>query len=549
MTEVRDHLRLANDGFVISFCNVEAGREHEQARALQDKLPEALVCKVFGRPDFAVLQEWRGDFPSNPPLADVLELRQVHDFVTVRHDRHYATIAELRRYPLICVLLLKVDTSCECHRGFAGETLYLDALQARLDAAHPIQKPLMAAVSSLGWYESIVVIGCNQFQPVLDSIVRLSDVTCPKSGSRVTDGATRTTTLTYPCVSLSADDVSDAVLNDVSLRIIVSAQRQPDYERILSDALRASLGDSFDSLSTDFGDHDFTVLVKPVASSREYVQRLWAFRAAAKEVVNWTSTVVSIPSAGAPPAGDVQAESEVNGVPEPDHWAGRLLQRSPVGADVADVIRTYNSARAYLKRLWQFRSRGIADANQTPRSLASASPNSAPQLGRGTSLEVTADANTRGLPRVIRYPRTAAVHEIERKRPVVATELAYVIRTFNACVADPRLRHVGEELQPFLEDIITALGDNPDPNRSVANTNDGVYVRYPGFLGEQLELFDYGLTQRLWGTPLHFLHPVISFPLADAGIQRSLAAVSYLVKHMLAAAQQRWNGFVVAGFS
>lgn len=470
----RRRFRVGEKGLVITLCGVDPGSERSQLQELLRAVPDALVCKVFGRPDFAVIQEWVREVPDQPPLLGLPGLREIHDLICFQRVEGSATLDELRAYPLLCIAFVKLNFGFLHRFGVAAEEAYLESLRTILGQARIGQRAAaMSGQASLGWNEIVTIIACDRFGNALQGLMDVRCSTVRLADGYSLDGHGRGTcldsTLTYPCVVMGPHGAAEVPLSDVDLRLHISCK--PGAEMTTVVAAASAFGSEFGEYSLDLGRHDITVRLGTVDSVKGYIDRLWDFRASAGQIINWTSTTVSTAYDSQPSLG--------------------LLAKN---AETCDSVS-------------------------------------------GAELRL-----------FIGYKPSRALSVLRRDHPTVHARFAQVLRTYNACAADGRLRYAISDLQGFLEEMVLALAGGELP-ASGRGRDENPYLRYPRFLAEQIELLEFGLSQRLWGTPASLMRVGVGYPLWETGIHRCLTASGYLVMSMLKLMGKTWEGFVVSGFS
>lgn len=460
---------LEDAGVTITLCTVSPGREADQFAQLSHDHPSALICKVFGRYDLALIEAWEGDIHQEPLVANYPFVTDIHDVVCFRPNVRSASIDLLRTYPLACIVFVKLDPAFIAKHGPNAEFIYLDELRSAFEDADLVRGPSMLGLSSVGWHEVVTIIGCESFRPVFDILLKYE--VSSSSDSELLERRV-VSSITYPCVNDGNSVSSDATLSDVDLFIRISCIRHRE-----KDALRNFMdvfGDSCKSVSFSPGPYDITAELDKLESANSYIEKLWTFRAQSEPSVRWTSTLVS----------ETLDNERLQNLKREVQASVRSEREEVVVRNVVDP----SNAMLYLNN-------------------------------------------------------TSAVNELRRRSPTMLDRFVALTRTYNACMKDPYLQPYYEPVGTRLAEIINSFADTDDLTESAE------LLRMPLYLRPQVELCEHAISQRLWGTPSSFPSPVGSLPLWAAGIHRCLAAAEYVVRDMVAAAGQQWNGFVVAGFT
>lgn len=357
--------RAEAGGIRVSLCAVEPGSEPEQIRALLQAYPAALVCKVFGIPDIAVIEPWNEGDDLRPTLVAFPHLREVHNLVCFGRGHGNITIDDIRSFPLICLVFLKLDESSLYRAGLATEDIYLHRLRASIEHADPAwARPARVMVlSSLGWYEVVMVIGCDTFGPVMKTLLEVPGYNLPDTmGSTVLSSRgdfPLTSTLTYPCIRIDRRGKgvipAYAARDGETFRVRLSCKR--GYEYMALDVFKRTFGKYFDNVYSVFGPYDFLIQLHKLPSIRAFVEKLWKFRAEAASLINWTSSLIAKELQDIPLMPQYQGITQrldlpsLPLVPMPtDDAAESLKQQHPSAySRLAQAIESYNMVAADAK--------------------------------------------------------------------------------------------------------------------------------------------------------------------------------------------------------
>ncbi len=297
-----DDLAYHDAGLQITFCGVGPGYDKSDFQRLCAEMPDALVAKVLGKPDVLIVNEWQHTLPPPPPLPPAT-IREVHDLVCFRHVASHLRLRDLDKYPLICVLFLKVDRRTLPGFGIAAEYHHLQRLESLLARVSPDRPPGLIALSSLGWHEGVALIGTDRFSTIIDAVLQLR---YPETQERDSLPAGYqplvAATITYPCIPFHQGRIDPADLSDVDLHVRVSCksgvltevvEKFRDSFSPVKEAPDETSSPRFD-YGFEFGPSDLNFHLRGVNSSADYVERIWNFRGGAQQLINWTDTTVSV---------------------------------------------------------------------------------------------------------------------------------------------------------------------------------------------------------------------------------------------------------------
>jgi hypothetical protein len=465
----------------IRFCNVSPGHEHAHAQNLLRNYPNTLLCKVFGKPDIAIIQE----IPSTPGavLSDytLRDLPNIHDITELICYKHpgSADLSELAHYPLLCIAFIKIHPATIRMDGYAAEFDAVSAIRRLLNETHTNGSYALAALSSPGWHETITLIACQVYSPVLRALVKLQS----NAEHNLTEGDLTpphlSRSMTFPCLILNnsvflnngsqSESAAPSVSDRVKVTLFVSGKRLPGYGFHIIETAKKLFEPHYLDCSILFGEPDFVIRLAPITSLDDYAERLWEFRKQVSAWINWTSTMMSL-----------DYTPEDHGVEERHHASE---QEFP--------------SVHYLPTESQ--------------------PDSPLQILRTTS-------------------------------PTVSARLAQTLKSYNTAIVHTWTSEACQPLVAFMDALAPIFTEKSQiPPKRAPDKN--YYLTYPDFLAEQLDVFEYGLSQYQWGTPGTFLRPDLQYSLGAVGIQRALIAAGHVIASILESAQQQWTGFVICGYS
>lgn len=264
-------LAIADEAVYIRLFRVLPGEDEAAAEALRRRFGnKAVICKVFGTADFAIVES-AASWEDQPPLRELSDDFHAFDEIPLRCFYWRGQFSWESFYAadgLIAFSFVKIREDFLERRGILAEHDVIADLRT-LAAEHPDVE--ISVLGTMGWHELLVIVTGYDLQKIESYILDL------RSGfgkeDRPVPGVDSTTTVVsvrYPVVTAATFGGARALLH-------VSCS--PDADQAVYDDLERRFGQG---TVWCFGINDFFVSAESIEGISAYIDKLWGFRGSDK---------------------------------------------------------------------------------------------------------------------------------------------------------------------------------------------------------------------------------------------------------------------------